>query len=202
MMELTSNTDIHLALTFIVPGLIAVFVRAQFLTGRRTSHSEAVLSYVTLSAFYYALVIPILDGLIGPNDQGPSSHLVWFGTVFFGPALLGAVLGLNAQRGYIRRALSWLGLTSVHVMPTAWDWKFSTGPEQWVLVRLKDDTKFAGYCGIGSFMSSEPGERDLYIEKVYDLDDENRWQDCGAKSVLIAAGEVKTIEFFPIQQGD
>ena len=27
---------------------------------------------------------------------------------------------------------------------------------QWVLVTLKDGTRFAGFCGTGSFMSSDP----------------------------------------------
>ena len=54
-------------------------------------------------------------------------------------------------------------------MPTAWDWKFGDTSAQWVLVTLNDDTKFAGYLGLRSFISSDPGERDIYIERIYDL---------------------------------
>ena len=69
--------------------------------------------------------------------------------------------------------------------------------EQWVLVTLKDDTKFVGLCGQGSFISSDPTERDIYIEQVYDMDDESNWSWPGRKGVLIGPGEVKTIEFWP-----
>ena len=82
-------------------------------------------------------------------------------------------------------------------MPTAWDWKFSSMDSQWVLVTLKDDTRFAGYCGPDSFMSSDPIERDIYVQLVYDIDDENNWIPRGDNGVLITSGQVKTIEFWP-----
>ena len=47
-------------------------------------------------------------------------------------------------------------LYTVHVMPTAWDWKIGDMTEQWVLVTLKDGTRFAGLCGSDSFISSDP----------------------------------------------
>ena len=70
-------------------------------------------------------------------------------------------------------------------------------PGQWVLVTLKDGTRFAGYCGTESCMSSDPTERDIYIESVYDLTDDNVWTPRGENGVLITAGEVQTIEFWP-----
>jgi hypothetical protein len=43
-------------LGYIVPGLIIVYIRAQFLTGRLGPHKDALLSYFTLSVIYLALV--------------------------------------------------------------------------------------------------------------------------------------------------
>ena len=68
---------------------------------------------------------------------------------------------------------------------------------QWVLVTLKDGTRFAGFCGPESFMSSDPTERDIYIERIYDVDDQNNWSSRREKGVLITAGEIQTIEFWP-----
>ena len=68
--------------------------------------------------------------------------------------------------------------------------------EQWVLVTLKDGTEYAGYCDSQSFFSSESEERDIYIEHVYNLNDDNTWELIPGKSVLITGGEVKTIEFW------
>ena len=46
-------------------------------------------------------------------------------------------------------------------------------------------------------MSSDPTERDIYIQWIYDIDYKNRWSSRGENGVLIAAGEVRTIEFWP-----
>ena len=69
--------------------------------------------------------------------------------------------------------------------------------EQWVLVTLKDGTRFAGFCGSDSFMSSDPSERDIYIQQVYDVDDDNNWSSSAEKALLIIADEIQTIEFWP-----
>ena len=51
-------------------------------------------------------------------------------------------------------------------------------PPQWVLVTLKDGTRFAGYCGPQSFISSDPAEHDMYIEQTYDLDADHQLGQC------------------------
>jgi len=40
-------------------------------------------------------------------------------------------------------------------------------------------------------------ERYIYIQWTYDIDDENNWSSRGENGVLITAGEVQTIEFWP-----
>lgn len=70
------------------------------------------------------------------------------------------------------------------------------------MVKLKDGTKFAGYCGGRSFISSVPEERDIYVEESYDLSDDDEWKPRPGKSLLIAAGEISTIEFFKVNRSD
>ena len=188
----------YMIVGLLVPGLIVLFVRSQFLTGRRPSHSAALLSYLTISVIYYALALPLVHFVLSIDEPGNSKLLlVWFALIFVGPALLGLLLGVNIQKDLFRRVLQYCGLNPIHVIPTAWDWKFGNMTDEWVLVTLKDGTRFAGFCGGKSFMSSDPNERDLYIQWIYDIDDQNNWTPRGDNSVLIAAGEVQTIEFWP-----
>ena len=167
------------------------------MTGRSLSHSAALLTYLTVSVVYYALLLPVVD--LAPSIQQSSygKVLAWFALILVGPAILGLLLGVNIQTDAFRRFLRWCGFNPVHVIPTAWDWKFGGMSEQWVLVTLKDGTRFAGFCGSDSFMSSDPEERDIYIERIYDIEEDNRWVSCGEKGLLVAAGEVQTIEFWP-----
>ena len=181
----------------LVPGLVILFVRSQFVTDRRPSHSTVLLNYLSASLVYYAIAFPFLDldQLLYKHED--DNALAWFTLIFCGPILLGLFLGINIQKNLLLRLLQQCGLNLVHAIPTAWDWKFGNMDEQWVLVTLKDDTRFVGFCGQGSFISSDPTERDIYIEQVYDIDDENNWSWPGRKGVLIAPGEIRTIEFWP-----
>lgn len=72
--------------------------------------------------------------------------------------------------------------------------------EHLVIITLKDDTKFAGYCGRNSFMSSDPTERDLYVEKLYDWGEDDSWLDGGDHGLWVASGELKSVEFFPVSE--
>lgn len=64
-----------MVLALIVPGLIINYVRTQFITGRMQNHSDAILSYFTLSTIYGAMVLSTLnwlrqDELIEPVGGG------------------------------------------------------------------------------------------------------------------------------------
>ena len=196
MLDLKSLDNLYLIVGFLVPGLVVLFVRSQFVTGRSPSHSAALLSYLTVSVIYYALALPLVDFVLSIHKLDYDKALAWFTLILAGPAALGLLLGINIQKNLFRRVLQRCRLNPVHVMPTAWDWKFGGMTSEWVLVTLKDGTRFGGFCGPGSFISSDPTERDIYIERIYDINDETNWSP-RENGVLIAAGEVQTIEFWP-----
>lgn len=197
MAYLESIEHLYLVLAFVVPGLIVLFIRSQFVTGRRPSHSDALLSYLTVSVIYYALMLPFVDFVLSIDEPEYGKAVAWFVLVFVGPTVFGLLLGVVIQTNLIYRLIQRCGLNPVHVMPTAWDWKFGSMDSQWVLVTLNDDTRFAGFCGPDSFMSSDPTERDIYIQLIYDIDNEDNWTSRGDNGVLITSGQVKTIEFWP-----
>lgn len=196
MPDVKSLDNVYLILGFIVPGLIIFFVRAQFTTGRIPPPKDAALTYLALTTIYYALVLPAVGAVI-MMPPGYQRAFAWIALALVGPAGVGVLLGLNAHYSFSRRLFLALRLPLVHMMPTAWDWKFSDAHPQWVMVTLKNGTQFAGLFGLRSFASSDPGERDIYIEKVYDLADDNTWIDVGERSALIAASEIQTVSFWP-----
>ncbi len=51
--------------------------------------------------------------------------------------------------------------------------------------------------GSDSFVSSDPTERDIYIQQIYDIDDPNNWNPRN-HGVLITGGEISTIEFWQL----
>jgi hypothetical protein len=85
--------------------------------------------------------------------------LIWVALVLIGPALFGMFLGVAIQKewfGWIPRKLN---IVTIHVIPTAWDWKFSKIPRggQFIMITLTNGEKVAGFFGPNSFASSTGG---------------------------------------------
>lgn len=205
----------YLLLGLIVPGLVMLYVRSQLVTGQHLPRSETLLLYLVVSIAYYALITPLVD-LFLPQEPDESVATVyailsqksseytswhWLSIVFGIPTLFGLLLGWNVQKNILRGVLQLIRINLAHAIPTAWDWKFNKREAQWVLVTLNDGTQFAGFFGSESFISTSPGERDMYIQYIYDINPEdNSWTPRDRSGVLIASGKIKTIEFWPHDQ--
>jgi hypothetical protein len=188
---------LYIALAFVVPGFVFSAVRNQFATGRERQGSEQIFRFITYSAFNYAIFSGVIY-LVLYNYQSPLVRAgLWFFVILIGPAALGIASGASIQNDWARKLFHRMRLHPVHLVPSAWDYKFGRMEGQWVLVTLKNDVKFAGFCGVTSFASSDTSERDLYIEHVFDIDDDNKWTPT-QKSLLICSGEIRTIEFWPV----
>lgn len=193
MPEWLSSIDFSFIMAFIVPGFVALSVRAQFIAGNIPSaNGERFLAYVTVSVIYGTLVLRFVDVTLIQT-----SVWVYLVAVFGGPLVLGLILGINIQHDLSRRFLSWLRVSTVHAIPAAWDWKFSRDNEQWVLVTLKNGNTITGFYGKESFTASTPDERDMYIQWIYETDEGSTSPSPDEKGVYIAAGEISTIEFWP-----
>lgn len=203
MTEVKSLDQLSLILGYVVPGLIILYVRAQFLTGRIAAHKDALLSYFTLSIIYLAIVNAGLAVVTGSSAPLHEQTHYWLPILLVGSVIFGALIGLNASLGITRWCLRKLGVHIPHVMESAWDWRFSRFPESLVTITLKDGSRIYGWCGAGSFIGSDPKDRDLYIEQVYEVDDEGNWTlKTPGKGIYITGGEVRTIELIPPSAGE
>lgn len=197
MGEIKTLEQLSLISAYIVPGLVAMFVRSQFLTGRIDTTKDAFISFFTLSLIWAGITSPILIWLGEMKVPLALQVLAWLLWAVVGPAALGIVLGLSASKGWFRRMMGLLGMRAVHVLPTAWDWKFGTLNASWVTVTMKDGSRISGFVGANSFASSDPKERDFYIEQVWKVDVDNQWTRHGEWGVLIPHGEIRCIELMP-----
>lgn len=197
-MEGFTAENLPYIIAFLVPGIVTLYVRCQFITGRNLSTKEALLPFLVLTIIYYGMVFPFAQHILELKENSWYRAFLWIILVIVGPAIFGAILGISIQLSLFRRLLRKIGIHTIHALPTAWDWKFSwiKGGE-WVLITLKNGTEFAGYLGDASFASSDPTERDIYIQQVCEIASDGTWVP-QKKGVLISAGEISTIEFIPV----
>lgn len=198
MLELKDFTDVYLIFLFIVPGLIIVYVRSQFISGRSPTSTENALGYFALSILYYAFTLPILEWALNLSGPRITRAVVWIGLTIIGPAVFGLLLGAWAQKEWGSWIADKVGLSTIHVIPAAWDWRFSKTPRggMFVMVTLTSGASVAGFFGPKSFASSDADERDFYMEEEYDVDD-GKWSPRAAKvGILIPVKEIRYIEFW------
>ena len=195
------QSDIATILPFLIPGFVALWVRSQFVRGvNPTLDRNSFVTYMAISSIYDTLVVRFIDPKWITN-----SSIIFLVIFVLGPAIVGLLLGVNVQRNYIRGVLGRIGLYTIHALPTAWDWRFNRAVSvQWVLVTLKNGVQFSGLFGLESIAASSPNERDLYIQWLYDIDEEGNWfpVDEKGKGVLILANEISTVEFWPAETNE
>ncbi|MEF3366313.1 DUF6338 family protein [Methylocystis sp. 9N] len=191
--------NFNLILFFIVPGIVIVSARSRFITGRMPSLTENVLGFFVLSLIYYSLTVLFIEQALSVREPWIAKAIIWIMLILCGPALFGIFLGVSSQKEWFSWIPQKCNVTTIHVIPTAWDWRFSKVPRggQFVMVTLTNDEKVAGFFGSNSFASSDSGERDLYIEEEYIVSKADIWEPRADKvGILVAAKEIKYIEFW------
>lgn len=190
------------ALVFILavtPGFIIVFVRSQFLSGRILPYPAGFLLYLTVSTIYWAVLFLASDMLIAIGfwwDGSTLSTLRWLVFLVILPVIVGVITGVVSNRTLLYKSLKKVRLNPIHPTPSAWDWTFSDLNEQYVLVKLKNGAMFGGFLGADSFISSDPNERDMYIEEIFEIDDKDKWVTNG-HGVYLTGRNISSIEFLP-----
>lgn len=198
MLDFKGEENFLLILLFVVPGLISLSIRSRFIAGRTPSASENLFSFVVLSLCYYSLTLLFIEPAISVREPWVFRALIWILLILVGPAAFGLVLGIAAQKEWGAYLANKLGLTIIHVIPAAWDWRFSSIPRgMFVMVTLTSGERVAGYFGNNSFASSDTGERDIYIEEEYTVTEEGDWKARNETvGILISAKEIRYIEFW------
>jgi len=190
---------------FIVPGFIFHGVVGSFVPRKEEKIERLFLRYLLFGALNYALWFQLLN-YTNTSDalktQPWLAFLVWGAAVFVSPCILGLIAGVIEQKDITRRILQRMHLNPFHATPTAWDYKFSTTPAAWVQVWLKDGKVVRGLFNSRSFASSDPDERDLYIEQTCTVGQDGKWQ-LGPRNAaaLVKSDQICYIEFL-YNEGD
>ena len=113
-----------------------------------------------------------------------------------GSFILGSLVGIIKQKGIVDRIATKMKINKINPVPTAWDYFFSKQDPAWIIVTLKNGKTIYGLYSSQSFASSDPEERDLYIEKTYDLGENMEWiEDKTSNGILVNYHDIETIEF-------
>lgn len=198
-MSVANASALLIAIGFLVPGFILSTVLGMSFPRRSRTAAELTLQYLALSCVNIGLWSWLIVIMI-ENDWLQKytlvAAMVTFLVLFVSPLVIGLAAGRLGRRESVQRLLAAFGFMVHRFIPTAWDFKFGQQIPSWIIVRLSDGSSVFGFFGFDSFAGDDPGERDIYIEAVFEPHGEGAWQpvpDTGG--ILIKASEIATIEF-------
>lgn len=200
-MTLSGSDALFYTLAFLVPGFIMHLTLSVFVPQKTEQSELSFLRFLTLSCLNYAIwswliYLILAAGLYSTHPYRVA--FVWGLIILVSPVIIGIALAHLSQNEIPRTFLQHLGFNPIHEIPTAWDYRFSRiEAPTWLLVTLNDGSTVAGLFGSRSFASSEPSERDLYIQDVYKVAESGPWQKVAQnEGILVRADQIKHIEFW------
>jgi Family of unknown function (DUF6338) len=96
---LKAPESLYIILFLVVPGLVIVYVRSRFISGRTPSHTENVLGYLVLSLLYYSIILPFIEQAFNVREPWVARAAGWIVLTLVGPALFGLLPGSRTRLG-------------------------------------------------------------------------------------------------------
>ncbi len=183
----SSITQILATLILVVPGFVFQSVRIR-LQGRTPGDTEATTrilgAIVASTMFSLAYLLAIGPKIVNPTklhdevmaDPRCYAVLGMIAAVAL-PAIvayLASVVSQSAAWEKVRTRVLSERLTLIDPRPSAWDVAFSDRAPCFIRVRNHDKTWYAGWFGAGSYASSWPDPRTVYVEIAYEIDENGR----------------------------
>jgi|GEM_PF-1562473 len=203
---------IVLLIAFLVPGYIWRTIEGQFVyLDHRLPWEKFALGLLTRSTFLYLpFALPIYHCTKNKcYDSHPvtSAGLAILFLVAL-PSLAGLLTGVVRQKDvigtifevkWVDTLVSRLKLKTFwsHRVPTAWEAVFNSKMTTcWVVVTRKNGQQVRGQLGVGSHISVDPEDRDIFLSRtLYWNDVAKKYEPVpGTLGVYISADEIATIE--------
>ena len=111
--------------------------------------------------------------------------------------ILGAEYGVRQPSGYSPTEEEFREARETRPVIAAWDYTFARlRGDHFVMVTLSDGSTVGGIYGSHSFASSDPTERDLFLQEIYDVDDGSWSKRPEHQAILIPSKEIKHVQIW------
>ncbi|MCO5384185.1 MAG: DUF6338 family protein [Methanosarcina barkeri] len=184
-------------IVFFIPGFIALKIYDLKVPSERRDFSKSFIDAIVYSGInYLILYYPLMSFIDTPifYQEHKVIVLICFIFVILIIPVLWPILYLKIRR--------WKPISSriqiPHPFLRPWDFLFDKGKPLWIIVHLKDGRLTGGPFQGDSFASTYPAEEQIYLEKVWKLDENGNFLEPleRSKGIIILKDEIAAIQFF------
>jgi len=195
MEKLFEPGSLSLFLIFFVPGFVALKVYDLLVASERRDFSKSAFDAVAFSALNFAVLWPLVRLVLSNGFQAAHPTLA-IAFVFLILLIMPAIWPVIWVKVLMR--MRTVSMHLVHPHDKAWDFVFSKRESFWIVLHMKDMRRIGGRFGEKSFASSNPAEAQIYLEEVWRLDEEGRFEEAVnlTNGILVLEKDLLAVEFF------
>lgn len=199
-MDITSVDKLYLAILFFIPGFVAMKVYSIVSASERLDASKAFVDALSFSCMIYAAFSWAI--LWARDAHLAADHPNWF--IAFCVGLLFVAPTVSSLIFYRLRRARWVGRWLPHPVGKPWDFVFARRESFYVIIKLKSGQRIGGFYGGESFSSSAPCEEQIFIETVWDVDEDQGFvqKHVRSRGMLISGANIETIEFIGLEDDE
>lgn len=195
-MILNSLDAVFYTCVFLLPGFIIKSIVDSLVPPARHNDVKYFFTCLTYSIINCAIWCWAYSWVVNSVELSMKYWLLLLVITLIGASVLGLIIGCFKYQNGFEKLLKKIRIKKSQPIPSAWDYFFSKQETVWVIVTSKNGKTIYGLYADNSFASSDPEERDLFIEKTYILENGKTWiEDESSLGILLSQNEIETIEF-------
>jgi len=189
------HTNFFAFIVFFIPGFIILKVYDFKVPNVRRDFSKAIFEVIAYSGMNFIFFSPLLSLINDPNFQQVhkyifilSIYLIFLIMPLMWPDIYLKILSLK----FVARRLP-------NPYDNPWDYLFYQGLDRsYVIVHFKSGERVGGIFGPKSFASTSIAKEQLYLEEVWELDENDGFINPldRSKGIIIFRDEIVSVEFF------
>ncbi|MCD3202868.1 DUF6338 family protein [Clostridium botulinum] len=168
-MDIFNIDKLDLFIIFFLPGFISGKVWSFIVPCDNKKAGDYLLDIVCYSCINFGATFWIIDIVNQLQDKKICLYIGYFLVLvtmpILWPIIIKTVLNVPFVKNYI-----------LIIIPTSWDYIFSKRESYFILVHLKDSSIIGGLYKGNSYTSSYPNKQDIYIEEVWNVDENGNFK--------------------------
>lgn len=194
-----------IVLLFVLPGLILSAVYNANVARPPRSDLAVITTSIAFSVLVHLSVYYWTSDIYKwYSDQSLfGRHLdafaLWvFVAIFVLPILIGRLFSALVEMDSLQRFWGSFGLSTVSRTTQAWDYFFQQQRGCWMIITLKSGPEVGGRFDQDSFAALTPGNKDVYIEEVYEVKADGTFGEPLGDGIgmWVNGSDITKIEFF------
>lgn len=193
-MNITDFSDYFLYLVIFLPGFLSLKVYDLLVPSAPRDFSKSFFEVIAYSGLNYAIFLWPLNWGFTSFINGKINiifYLILFVVMIVGPVSWPAIFLKLSRNSFFKQYI-------IDPTPKPWDHVFGKKEPSWIIVHLQNGGMIGGIYDTKSFTSSFPIEEQIYLEEVWEVDEQKNFIKPvdRSKGIIIFNEEIASVELF------